>query len=283
MHGVIKKIGTFSQVALAIAAALLINLGVVGVQAAQAAARDDNASYVRVIHASPYVGTADVFVDGKMFLSSFQFATVTDYAQLPAGPHKVQIALVGKGINAAALTKDLQVGAGNTYTVAAVGATPTTLDLQVFVDNNQVVANHAKVRVYHLVPNGGAANAVLDSDTKIDGVNYEKASDYVTMDTGSYNIKVTVPAQNWDGSLPTTLSSNKVLSIFAVGMFNGKPDVQLVSKDALGIPGLPQTGANPVTADSAQPAPIVWLPVFTVLFIAALAITRYRLRFRRKQ
>lgn len=278
MQSIFKKIGTFSQIALAITVALLVNLGFVGVQAAQAAANDDNASYVRVIHASPYVGTADVFVDGQMFLSSFQFATVTDYAKLPAGPHKVQIALVGKGINAAALTKDLQVGAGYTYTVAAVGATPSTLDLQVFVDNNQVVANHAKVRVYHLIPNGGAANAVLDADTKINGVGYEKASDYVTMDTGSYNIKVTVPQQNWDDAVSTTLNSNKVLSIFAVGMFNGTPQVQLISKDTQGIPGLPQTGSNPVTADFATPAPIVWLPVFTVLLIAALAVTRYRLK-----
>ncbi len=278
MQGVFKKIGTFSQIALAITVALLVNLGFVGVQAAQAAASDDNASYVRVIHASPYVGTADVFVDGQMFLSSFQFATVTDYAKLPAGPHKVQIALVGKGLAAAALTKDLQVSPGYTYTVAAVGATPSTLDLQVFIDNNQVVANHAKVRVYHLVPNGGAANAVLDADTTINGVGYEKASDYVTMDTGPYNIKVTVPQQNWDDSLSTTLNSNKVLSIFAVGMFNGSPQVQLVSKDTQGIPGLPQTGSNPVTADFAQPTPIVWLPVFAVLLIAAFAVTRFRLR-----
>ncbi len=278
MQSIFKRIGTFSQIALPIMFALLINLGFVSVQAAQAAASDDNASYVRVIHASPYVGTADVFVDGKMFLSSFQFATVTDYVKLPAGPHKVQIALVGKGINAAALTKDLQVGPGYTYTVAAVGATPNTLDLQVFADDNTVAANHAKVRVYHLVPNGGLANTVLDADTKIDGVGYEKASEYVTMDTGSYNIKVTVPQQNWDDSVSTTLNNNKVLSIFAVGMFNGTPQVQLVSKDAQGIPGLPQTGSNPVAADFAQPTPIFWLPVFTVLLIAALAVTRYRLR-----
>ncbi len=280
MQGILKRIGIFSQIILAITIGLLVNLGAICGQTALAAASDD-ASYVRVIHASPYVGTADVFVDGQMFLSSFQFATVTDYAKLPAGPHKVQIALVGKGIQAAALTKDLQVSPGNTYTVAAVGATPDTLDLQVFVDNNQVVANHAKVRIYHLVPNGGAANAVIDADTQVNGVSYEKASDYVTMDTGSYNIKVTVPQQNWDDSLSTVLDTNKVLSIFAVGMFNGTPQVELVSKDAQGIPGLPQTGSQPVVADSAQPSPIVWLPVFTVLFIVALGVTRYRLR--RKQ
>ncbi len=277
MQGIFKKIGIFSQITLAIAIGLLVNLGAFCGQTALAAASED-ASYVRVIHASPYVGTADVFVDGQMFLSSFQFATVTDYAKLPAGPHKVQIALVGKGIAAAALTKDLQVSPGYTYTVAAVGATPSTLDLQVFVDNNQVVANHAKVRIYHLIPNGGAANAVLDTDTTLSGVTYEQASNYVTMDTGPYTIKVAVPQQNWDDSIPTVLNNNKVLSIFAVGMFNGTPQVQLISKDTQGIPGLPQTGSQPVVADFAQPSPIVWLPVFTVLFLVVLGFTRYRLR-----
>ena len=277
MQGIFKKIGIFSQIILAITIGLLVNLGALCGQTALAAANDD-ASYVRIIHASPYVGTADVFVDGQMFLSSFQFATVTDYAKLPAGPHKVQIALVGKGIAAAALSKDLQISPGYTYTVAAVGATPSTLNLQVFVDNNQVVANHAKVRIYHLVPDGGVASAVLDANTTVSGVSYEQASNYVTMDTGPYTIKVTVPQQNWDDSIPTVLNSNKVLSIFAVGMFNGTPQVQLVSKDTQGIPGMPQTGAQPVVADSAQPSPIAWLPVLAVLFVAALVFTRYRLR-----
>ncbi len=84
-------------------------------------------AFVRVIHASPLVGTADVFVDGTKLLSSFAFGAVTDYVAIPPGPHKVQIALVGKGIGAAALTQTLTVTPGLAYTVAAIGATPTTL------------------------------------------------------------------------------------------------------------------------------------------------------------
>src|SRR5229473_4031020 len=78
-------------------------------------------AFVRIIHASPDVGTADVFLDGSKLLSSFQFGAITDYASIPAGPHKVQIALVGKGINAAAITETLTVSPGTAYTVAAIG------------------------------------------------------------------------------------------------------------------------------------------------------------------
>ncbi len=46
-------------------------------------------SFVRIIHAAPGIGTADVFVDGTVLLSSFQFGAITGYATIPPGPHKV--------------------------------------------------------------------------------------------------------------------------------------------------------------------------------------------------
>src|ERR1700674_4325535 len=95
---------------------LLLGLGLLGmsglsaffgVQEASASSQATSPSFVRIIHASPFVGTADVFVDGSKLLSSFPFGEVTDYATIPPGPHKVQIALVGKGTGAAALTQTL--------------------------------------------------------------------------------------------------------------------------------------------------------------------------------
>ena len=99
-----------------------------GVQRFSASAHmNASPSFVRVIHASPFVGTADVFVDGSKLLSSFAFGAVTGYAAIPAGPHKVQISLVGKGIGAAALSETLTVAPGYAYTVAAIGAQANSL------------------------------------------------------------------------------------------------------------------------------------------------------------
>src|SRR5262250_593942 len=78
-------------------------------------------SYVRVIHASPFVGTADVFVDGTKLLSSFQFGAVTGYVAIPAGPHQGQNARVGEGIGASVISETLAVSPGVAYTVAATG------------------------------------------------------------------------------------------------------------------------------------------------------------------
>ena len=251
------------RISMALFACLLLTLYSVPVQAASAKSQDVNTSYVRVIHASPFVGTADVFVDGTKLLSSFQFASVTDYVPVPQGAHKVQIALLGKGIDAALITQTLQIQAGFSYTVAALGATPKTLSLQVFVDNNQVVPNRAKVRIYHLSPDGGSVNVTLDADTSINNVAYPDASDYVNMDkAGSYTFNLNDPQYNTNLPTTTTLSLNTVTSVFAVGLFSGNPKIQLVTAETAGVPGLPGTGSNPLfhPIDSVTSQPfLLWL------------------------
>jgi Domain of unknown function (DUF4397) len=221
---------------------------------AHAAGSVQNVSYIRVIHASPYVGTADVFVDGKLLLSSFQFASVTDYVPLPAGPHRVQISLVGKGINASALSQVLSVQAGYVYTVAALGTQPDALSLQVFVDNNQVMPNLAKVRIYHLAPDAGQVNVNIGGDFTF-GADYQNASSYVNESTGPCLFTFADPQFNQTLDLTAALRSNTVTSVFAVGLFQGSPKVQLVEAQTPGIPGSPNTGSDPRPISTFSPLP----------------------------
>ena len=97
-------------------------------------------SFVRVIHASPDIGTADVFVDGAKLLSSFQFGAVTGYASVPAGPHKCKSLLWAKELAGRLLAETLAVSPGFAYTVAAIGTKATGLSLKVFIDNNLLFA-----------------------------------------------------------------------------------------------------------------------------------------------
>src|SRR5256884_6453657 len=133
--------------------ALLALLLLLGTQALPASAASP--SFVRLVNASPDVGTVDVFVDGAKFLGNARFATVTDYLQLPAGHHNVQTALIGKGIGARVIVQRLSVQPGTAYTVAAIGTKATGFSLQVFVDNNLMASGMAKVRVYQLSPGTG--------------------------------------------------------------------------------------------------------------------------------
>ena len=171
---------------------LLLGLGFVGIIAFAALfgiqrqnVSAQGPSYVRVIHASPFVGTADVFVDGTKLLSSFQFGAVTSYVAVPAGPHKVQIALVGKGIGASVISETLAISPGVVYTVAATGATPSSLALQVFIDNNLLSPGTAKLRVYQLSPDAGSVSMDTGGNSLLSGIGYQSASNYLAISAGS--------------------------------------------------------------------------------------------------
>ncbi len=238
-------------------------------------------SFVRVIHASPFVGTADVFVDGSKLLSSFAFGAVTDYVPVPPGPHKVQIALVGKGIGASALTQTLTVTPGLAYTVAAIGATPTTLSLQVFVDSNQVTAGTAKLRIYHLSPDAGPISVNANGTPLVQNIAYEQASQYLQLSAGSYTFNVNTTNANMTLPLSTTLKANTVASIFTVGLINGTPKLELVPAQASGLPSLPGTGSDPNALPTSNSQPLTpWLPwlfgALALLLIGTNIIARHR-------
>jgi uncharacterized protein DUF4397 len=230
---------------------LFLALGIIGIIAFAAlfgqqrhSASAAGPSYVRVIHASPFVGTADVFVDGAKLLSSFQFGAVTDYVAVPAGPHKVQIALVGKGIGASVISETLAVSPGVAYTVAATGATPSSLALQVFIDNNLLSPGTAKLRVYQLSPDAGSVSMDTGGKSLLSGIGYQSASNYLAISAGSYTIGVD-SSNNASLHISATLKANTVTSVFAVGLVNGTPNIQLVTSQVQGLPGVPNTGSDP--------------------------------------
>jgi hypothetical protein len=248
---------------------LFLTLGIISIIALAAlfgvqrhAASAASPPYVRVIHASPFVGSADVFVDGTKLLSSFQFGAVTGYVAVPAGPHKVQIALVGKGIGASVISETLTVSPGVAYTVAATGASPSSLGLEVFIDNNLLSPGTAKLRLYQLSPDAGSASMDTGGNALVNGVDYPSASDYVAISAGTYTLGVD-SSSNTSLHVSATLKSNTVTSVFTVGLVHGTPNIQLVTSQTQGLPGVPNTGSDPnafTQEDNAQPlAPWTWL------------------------
>src|SRR5947209_9467205 len=235
---------------------------------------------VRVIHASPDAGTVDLFVDGKKLLSNFQFATITGYTPVAVGPHKIQIAAIGTGPNAAVLTETLSFEANMTYTVAGLGTKQTGFSFQSFVDNNSISGNDAaKVRVYHLSPGSGTLNVATNSQTLIDNLAYAQASQYQTLPAGSYTFNVTATQNNTTLPVTAQLKSGTVTSLFAVGMFNGNPKFQFIDAQVAGTPGMPGTGSDPnaLPTSASTPSPLsswVWLwGTMAVLLVSGIGLT----------
>jgi Domain of unknown function (DUF4397) len=231
-------------------------------------------AFVRIMHASPNIGTADVFLDGTTLLRNFQFGTVTNYATVPPGPHKVQIALIGKGIGASVITQVLTVNPGIVYTVAALGTKSNELSLKVFIDNNQLAPGMAKVRVYHLSPGVGSVNVSNGSNVLISNLGYPEASNYLTLAAGAYTFNITAAQSNTAfPPISATLKANTVTSLFAVGLVSGTPKIQFVTAQVQGVPGMPQTGSDPNAVPVNSQPLTLWPWLFGVLFLVAIGAT----------
>jgi len=222
-----------------------------------------NPAFIRVVHASPDIASADVFVDGQELLSSFEFGSVTDYVAVPPGAHKVQIAAMGKGIGAAVLTQTLVVNPGFVYTVAATGTNSTSLSLVVFFDNNILTPGTAKLRVYHLAPDAGLVSVDASEKPLLSGIAYKQTSNYLSLTAGAYDFGVDATTGNTSLSKSATLGANTVTSIFVLGLFKGVPHLEVVSSSVPGLPKLPNTGSDPyaqLSTDNTQPlTPWRWL------------------------
>ena len=243
----------------------------------------EDMAYIRVIHASPDVGIVDVFLDGNKILSSFQFGVVTPYVPIPAGGHKVQIALIGTGVNAAVITQTITVSAGTPYTVAALGTKASGFSLSVFTDNNTVASTKdAKVRIYHLSPNASGVSISNGSSTIASGLTYQTASNYVDIASGSYTFDAAIPASQ-SLSLNADVKPWTVTSVFAIGVVNGTPAIQLISTQVAGIPGVPGTGSDPNAVVSAPTQPLgpwMFALAFFLVIMASCATRHYVTRVR---
>ncbi len=231
---------------------LLAFLALLDTQAPRASAASP--SFIRIMNASPDVGTVTIFVDGAKFLGNVTFATVNDYRQLPAGFHKVQAALIGKGVGAVAIVQTLSVQAGTAYTVAATGTKSTRFSLQVFVDNNLMASGMAKFRVYQFSPRPVSVSIATAAHTLIRVLSYPQASNYIRLPTGPYTFRVSASQPSLSLLDQVTLGTNTVTSIFIVGVFQGTPPLQFVVAQVKGLPSMSGTGSDPnALATNASP------------------------------
>ena len=246
-----------------------------GVQALPASA--EAPSYVRLIQASPDVGTVDVFVDGNKWLGSLGFATVTAYKQLPAGRHKVQIALLGKGPGATAIARTITVQAGLAYTVAAIGTKTTRLALKVYVDDNRIAGDMAKVRVYHLAPGIGVVRVASGGKTILSRLAYSHASNYHLVPAGSYTFNVTATQSTTSNLVSATLKANTVTSLFALSTGSKDPQLQFVNAQVKGVPDISRTGSDPyahIASSQSFPLLVAWIVAVLALGAVGAGVVR---------
>jgi len=196
-----------------------LSLALVALTAGGAAAQDGTAK-VRVLHASPDAPAVDIYLDGMEVLSDVPFGVISDYLEVPAGDHQVQVVAAGT-MPADGTVIDATLGfAADTMTTVAATNALASIEAQVIADDPAPTMDGALVRIVHLSADAPAVDIAPDGgDALVSGLAYPDNTGYVALPAGAYDLEVR-PAGAMDVALDLPeieLAAGAAYSVFAIG------------------------------------------------------------------
>jgi hypothetical protein len=229
--------------------------------AAPAAAADN--AMVRVIHASPDAPNVDVWLDGTQVLTDVPYEAISAYLSVPAGDHNVKVTPTGS--TTAVIDANVTLSAGTAYTIAAINPV-ASIAAAVLVDDRTPVDGKAKLRVFHASSNAPASVdvALAGGAVLVPGLEYGKASAYLTVDPGTYDLEIRAAGDTVAAlTLSATLAAGQNVTAIAFDDGDG-----VTVKTTLDAAAMADTATQPV-GTPALPGPMVLLGI-ALLTIAAI-------------
>jgi len=220
---------------------------------------------IRVLHGSPDAPAVDVFANGAKVaaLSNLTFGNITSYVSVPAGTYSIKVCATADNTVCPIGPVSLKFAAGKSYTIAASDLL-AQIKANVFTDSASPVDGKAQVRVVHLSADTPAVD-VLTQDkatTVVGNLAYPKATGYLTLAPGSYDLIVCAHADHTvcpldPGAL--SLESGRSYSVFAVGSLTGNGDstqklTGVVALDSMAAPATDTVSSNAASSGTAAPA-----------------------------
>lgn len=187
-------------------------------QATPAVTGDPNPT-LRVVHASPDAPAVNVLVDGQPVAENLEFGSASEYLDLTAGDHQVQV--VPADSDTAIIDQTVTL-AGWTSSILAVAGDLANIQLQQqAVDVSETDPGQARLRLVNADPQGAnLALAIAGSqDTLVGGTGFPNASEYAGIAPGTYDLDV----RNTDsGEVVTTspgftVEAGQVYDLMALG------------------------------------------------------------------
>lgn len=178
---------------------------------------------VRIVHASPDAPAVRVLVDGEAVTPELTYGAATEYIDLTAGDHQVQV--VPADSDAAIIDQTVTLGGWTSSILAVVGDLANIQLLQQAVDVSETEPGQARVRLLNADPQGANLGLGIagSQDTLVGGTGFPNASDYAAVDPGTYDIEL----RNTDsGEVVTSASgfaveSGQVYDLIALGASGG--------------------------------------------------------------
>ncbi len=185
---------------------------------------------IRIGHFSPDAPSVNALVDGEIVLENVAFGDLSDYLEIDAGSHEIDVVPAAGGDSVIDATLDLD---GDTdYTVLAIGEL-ADIELLALVDRNRSVEDRTQLRFVHASPDAPAVDVrVVDGPTLFSDVEFGEASDYVGVDASTYDIDV-IPSGADEPALSlwdVDLQAGETVTVFATGtLADDSLDAMLVS------------------------------------------------------
>jgi hypothetical protein len=178
---------------------------------------------VRAAHMSPDAPNVDIYVDGSAALEDVPFRAVSDYLEVPAGPHQFTITEAGNQDNAV-FDQEVPLEAEDYTLVAAGELTSEDTDFQVLPlvdDNSDPGGNQARLRAVHVSPDAGAVDVTVGAGAVLfDGVGFTDAG-YVSVEANDYTAQIRPDTMENDGEVvydaDVSLNGGTVYTAFASG------------------------------------------------------------------
>lgn len=270
---------TFRSLKLPAVASVLVGLLIT---ASPVAAADD--AMVRVLHGSPDAPAVDVYVDGEKVgapLADLEFGDLSEYVSLPAGTYDIKVCAAADPSICPIDATGVALAGGTHYTIAATNLL-ASIEAQVITDAPTPTDGKTQVRVVHFSADTPAVDVLTqDGSAKVvEGLAYPDATDYLTLDPGSYDLKVCAAADNTVCPLDPPaldLAGGHSYSVFAIGSLDDGTLTAAVGVDAIKAPAT-DTVSSDDPAPGTTPALVLLAAAFVIGTVGSLRYATRRTR-----
>ena len=178
---------------------------------------------VRVVHASPEAPAVDIWLDGQPAIRGLAYNQFTGHTSVPAGTRRVQVTPAGGQPESAVIDANLELTAGEAYTVMATGQL-TQITPLVLQDDRTMMAG-SRARFVHAAPGAPAVDiAVAGGPTVISNVAFGQDSGYIEVPVGDAQLEVRVAGTDQVVlTVPATFTEGYAYTLAALGLAGGQP------------------------------------------------------------
>lgn len=259
------------------AAGMSAVLALCGAMVSPPPARAADQATVRLMHAVPGAGAAELAVasggERTPVGSPVRFGRAGEAQAVPSGSTKLLVTPDGERASVASASQRLESGARYTA-VAMLGEDGPTLRV---LRDGAAAPGVARVRMVHAAPELGEPDVRLDGRLVAKAARYEEVTDYLPLTPGSYDLSARRPSGEGDALLSQPgipLVAGTAATAYVVGSRGERTRAVLVADDTIAPNAPPDTGLGGLSR-SVEPRLLVLL--FAGLGGSLLALAARRL------